>query len=85
MPIDEEETTSMRELVQQIDAHAEPDETEATSILSAQDQPGGDLHSPVADQQQIRLDPLFHQLNFQTDSSMLLFLFYCLLVLFLFQ
>ena len=65
----------MRELVEQIDAHVEPDETEATSILSAQDQPGGDLHSPVADQQQIRLDPLFHQLNCRTDFLMLLFLF----------
>ena len=32
MPIDEEETASMRELVEQIDAHAEPDEMEATSI-----------------------------------------------------
>ena len=30
--IDEEETASMRELVQQIDAHAEPEEMEATSI-----------------------------------------------------
>ena len=52
VPIDEEETISMRELVEQIDAHAEPDETEATSIPSAQDQPGGDLLPPVADQQQ---------------------------------
>ena len=52
MPIEEEETTSMRELVEQIDAHAESDETEATSIPSAQDQLGGDLHFLVADQQQ---------------------------------
>ena len=42
----------MRELVEQIDAHAELDETEATSIPCAQDQPGGDLLSLVADQQQ---------------------------------
>ena len=42
----------MRELVEQIDAHAEPDEIEATSIPRAQDQPGGDLLSPLADQQQ---------------------------------
>ena len=33
-PIEEEETMSMRELVEQIDAHAEPDDMEATSILS---------------------------------------------------
>ena len=52
VPTDEEEIASIRELVEQIDAHAEPDETEATSIPRAQDQPGGDLLSPVADQQQ---------------------------------
>ena len=53
MPIDEEETASMRKLVEHIDAYAESDETEATSIPRAQDQHGGDLLSPVADQQQI--------------------------------
>ena len=52
MPVEEEETASMRELVEQIDAHAKPDEMEATSSLNAQDQLGGDLHFPVADQQQ---------------------------------
>ena len=52
MPIEEEDTASMRELVEQIHAHAEPEETEATSIPSAQDQLGGDLHSSVANQQQ---------------------------------
>ena len=52
VPTNEEETASMKELVEQIDAHAEPAETEATSIPRAQDQPGGDLLSPVADQQQ---------------------------------
>ena len=50
MPVEEEETASMRELVEQIDAHAEPDEMEATSIPNAKDQLGGDLHFPVADQ-----------------------------------
>jgi len=35
MPINEEETTSMRELVEQIYAHAELDKTEATSIPRA--------------------------------------------------
>ena len=52
MPIDEEKIASMRELVEQIDAHAKLDKTEATSISRAQDQPDVDLLSPVADQQQ---------------------------------
>ena len=50
--VEEEETASMRELVEQIDAYAEPDEMEATSIPNAQDLLGEDLHFPVADQQQ---------------------------------
>ena len=50
VPVDEEETTSMRELVEQIDAHVEPDEMEAASIPNAY-QLGGDLHFPVANQQ----------------------------------
>ena len=54
-PIEEEETTSMRELVEQIDTTVESDDTEATSIPSTQDQLGVDLHFPVADQQQIRV------------------------------
>ena len=37
VPIDEEETTSIRELVEQIDTHVELDETEATSIPRARD------------------------------------------------
>ena len=49
VPVEEEETASMRELVEQIDAHVEPNEMEATSIPNAQDQLGGDLHFPVAD------------------------------------
>ena len=51
MPIEDEEIASMRELVEQIDAHAEPDDAKATSILSTQDQLDVDLHFPVADQQ----------------------------------
>ena len=51
-PTEEEETVSMMELVEQIDAHAEPEETEATSIPSARDQPRGDLHSFATEQQQ---------------------------------
>ena len=52
MPVEEEETTSIRELVEQIDAHVEPDEMEATSTPNAQDLLGEDLHFPVTDQQQ---------------------------------
>ena len=52
VPIDEEETASMKELVEQIDAHVELDETEATSIPRAGDQSGVDLLSPTADHQQ---------------------------------
>ena len=52
VPAEEEETASMRELVEQIDAHAKPDETEATSIPTVQDLLGEDLHFPVTSQQQ---------------------------------
>ena len=47
---EEEETTSMRELVEQIDAHAEPNEMEATSIPTIQDLLGEDSHYLVTDQ-----------------------------------
>ena len=50
--VEEEETASMRELVEQIDAHAEPNEMEATSIPNVQDLLGKDLHFPVTNQQQ---------------------------------
>ena len=50
MPAEEEETASIRELVEQIDAHAEPDEMEATSIPTVQDLLSKDLHFPVTDQ-----------------------------------
>ena len=52
MPIEEEEIASMKELVEQIDAHVEPDDTEATSIPSTQDQLSVDPLFSVADQQQ---------------------------------
>ena len=52
-PIEEEETASMRELVEQIDPHAEPDDAEATSIPSTQDQLSINPLFSVADQQQI--------------------------------
>ena len=50
MPVEEEETASMRELVEQIDAHAEPDEMEAISIPTVKDLLSEDLHFPVTDQ-----------------------------------
>ena len=48
--VDEEEMASIRELMEQIDAHVELDDMEATSIPHACDQPGGDLFSPTIDQ-----------------------------------
>ena len=41
--IDEEETTSMRELVEAIDSHTEPIDMEATSNLHVDDQLGGNV------------------------------------------
>ena len=52
VPAEKEETASMRELVEQINAHAEPDEMEATNIPTVQDLLGEDLHFPVTDQRQ---------------------------------
>ena len=51
MPIDEEQTASIRELVEQIDAHVQLDDMEATSTPRVGDQPGGDLLHPATDQQ----------------------------------
>ena len=53
VPIDKEETASMRELVEQIDAHVELNDMEATNIPDAGDQPNGDILHPTANQQQI--------------------------------
>ena len=50
LPAEEEETASMRELVEQIDAHVELDEMEATSIPTVQDLLSEDLHFPMTDQ-----------------------------------
>ena len=44
--IEEEETASMRELVEQINAHAEPDDMEATSIPTVLDLLGEDSRYP---------------------------------------
>ena len=71
MPVEEEETASMKELVEQINAHIEPDEMEATSIPNAQDQLGGDLHFPMADQQQPEAA------NQTGPSTLLSYLSYC--------
>ena len=51
-PVEEEETASMQELVEQIDAHIEIDEMDATSMPSARDVLNEDLHFPMTDQQQ---------------------------------
>ena len=47
---DEEETTSLREQVEQIDAHAEPIDFEATSNPNAADQHDGNVQ-PLAEVQ----------------------------------
>ena len=51
--IEEEETTSMRELVEQIDAHAELEDMEATSISTVQELLGEDSRYPLTDQPEI--------------------------------
>ena len=48
--VDEEEMTSLRELVEQIDAHVEPIDLEATSNPNAADQHGGNVQ-PLAEVQ----------------------------------
>ena len=47
---DEEETASMRELVEQIDAHAKPEDMEAISIPTVQELLGEDSRFPLTDQ-----------------------------------
>ena len=49
--IDEEETTSMRELVEAIDSHAKPTNLEATNNPYVDDQPVGNVQPPLAAQQ----------------------------------
>ena len=49
--IDEEETTSIRELVESIDSYEEPINLEATSNLHVDDQPGRNVQPPLAAQQ----------------------------------
>ena len=49
--IDEEETTSMRELVEAIDSYAEPIDLEATRNSNVKDQPGGNVQPPFDTQQ----------------------------------
>ena len=44
---DEEETTNLRELVEQIDALAEPIDLEAISNPNAEDQHGGNVQPPL--------------------------------------
>ena len=47
--IDEEETTSMRELVEAIDSHTELVDLEVTSISHAGDQPPSTIQQPLVD------------------------------------
>ena len=49
--LDEEKTTSMRELVEAIDSHVEPTNLEATSNPHVGDQPDGNVQPPLAAQQ----------------------------------
>ena len=56
-PIEEEEIASMKELAEQIDAHAESNDMEATSIPHTQDQLSVDPLFSEADQQQTKPDP----------------------------
>ena len=51
--VKEEETTSMKELVEQIDTHAEPEDMEATSIPTVQDLLGKDSRYPLTDQPEV--------------------------------
>ena len=51
-PIEEEETVRIRELVEQIDAYAKLEDTEATSIPSTQDHLNIDPLFSMAKQQQ---------------------------------
>ena len=51
--IDEEVTASMRELVEQIDAHAEPEKMEATSIPTVQELLSEDPPFPLSVQQEV--------------------------------
>ena len=48
--VKEEETASMREMVEQIDAHAESEDMEATSIPTVQELLGEDSRYPLTDQ-----------------------------------
>ena len=50
---EEEEIANMRELVEQIDAHAKADDMEATSISTVQDLLGKDSRYPLTDQQEV--------------------------------
>ena len=51
--VEEEETASMRELVEQIDAHTEPDDLEAISISTIQDLLNEDSRYPLTGQQEV--------------------------------
>ena len=50
---EEEKMASMRELVEHIDAHTEPEDMEATSIPTIQDLLGEDSRYPLTDQPEV--------------------------------
>ena len=75
--IDEEETASMRELVEQIDAHAEPEEMEATSIPTVQELLGEDPPLSLTVQQEVTPPT-----NLSANFSFICLLIFILLVLF---
>ena len=52
--VEEEEMASMRELVEQIDAHVELEDMEATSIPTVQDLLGEDSRFPLTDQPEVK-------------------------------
>ena len=57
---DKEETTSLRELVEQIDAHAEPIDLEATSNPNAKDQHSGNVQPPPRPSMLLWIPPRFN-------------------------
>ena len=72
----------MRELVEQIDAHVEPDDTEATSIPSTQDQLSVDPLFSVADQQQTEAADQTRPSAWSTCRTIFLqFFFYCIFII----
>ena len=71
----------MKELVEQIDAHVEPDDTEATSIPSTQDQLSVDPLFSVADQQQTEAADQTLSMIYLPNHISTIFFFYCIFII----